>query len=115
MTIQIVLVVLAQFHQAGSSHVEEFQLHLAARPPVLRSLNDILFAATSGLHHLVDRAVAIGRKKALTEYDGELIERVAFAIGKEILPKDRLAQDLATGVVVHGAIYYLGGFLRKRG
>lgn len=42
--------------------------------PVLRALHDVLLAAASRLHHLIDRAVAILGQEPLAEDIGHLVE-----------------------------------------
>ena len=55
---QEVLVVQAQFLQAGSCDVGQLQFRLLRCPAGLAALGDVLHAASGGLHHLVVRAAA---------------------------------------------------------
>lgn len=48
-----VLVVQAEFFQAGAGHLGEFELHFFGGGAGFAALSDILHAAAGGLHHLV--------------------------------------------------------------
>jgi len=58
---QVVLIIQAQFFEAGAGHVRELQFHLLRGAAGLAALGDVLHSAARGLHHLIMGADAVTR------------------------------------------------------
>ena len=100
MGMQIVFVVLAKFLETRSSHIDELDLHFGGGQAILAALNDILFAATSGLDHLVNGPIAVRRKKPFTKSDSELVESVRFLVEVQCSPIGFIAEHFVGGHLV---------------
>ena len=70
----------------GVAEGELLELHLRRRHAIGTALDDVLLAAPCGLHHLIDRAVAIFGKKPFAEHIGHLVKRYRLLVEIEILP-----------------------------
>jgi hypothetical protein len=97
MGIKIVLVVLAELLKTAASYVDELDLHLSGGQAILAAFYDILLAATGGLHHLIDRAVAVRREKTLAESDCELVKRIRLVVEVECTPVGLLTEYCGSG------------------
>ena len=94
MRMQVIKVVGAKLLKTAAGHVHQLDFHFRAGLSILRALHDVLLPRASRLHHLVHRAVAVGRQEAAAELHCQLIHGIALAIEVEILPHHGLLQHL---------------------
>jgi len=79
---QVVPVVVEQFLEAGAGHVGEFDLGFLGGESGLAAFEDVFLAGTSGLDHLVNRAVAFG-EKLVSEAEGDIENDLRLVEGVE--------------------------------
>ena len=84
MRFQIVEIVFEKFIKRRPRHIGELDLRLLARAARRASLGDVLLAASRGLRHLVDGAVAVSRQKTPAERNCPLIDDIALVIDDEV-------------------------------
>ena len=80
---EIVFVVVEQLFETGFRHVGELDFGLGGGGCGLVAFGDVLFAATCGLNHLVDSAVAFG-EVVLGEVVGDVIDYLGDLVDPEV-------------------------------
>ena len=106
MLFEVVLIVLHQFLVAALCNAQQLDFHLKRCLPVRHAFGYVLFDGACGLHHLVNRAVAVLGQEALAERFGELNEDVAFLIEGKLGIDSAFAQHAGRSVVVALQLYF---------
>ena len=82
--LEIVEVVFEELIERCAGDVGQLDLGLAGGAARRAALGDVLLAATGGLGHLVDGAVAVGGQEAAAEEHRALVDRLALAVGDQV-------------------------------
>jgi hypothetical protein len=79
-----IAVVFEQFFLAGAGHVGELEFGFLGCAAGLAAFQDVLFAGTGGLHHLVVGAGTLVYE-TVAEMEGGLVNHQCFVVGEELL------------------------------
>ena len=95
--LEVVFVVLEEFLEAGLGHIHQLDFGLGGRRGGRAPLDDILLAATGGLHHLVNSTVA-ARQKVRTEVARHLIDYICLPVAQQLLVVARIGHKFVHAV-----------------
>jgi hypothetical protein len=79
---EVIPVVIQEFFEAGTGYIGELQLGFLGGASGFTSLEEVLFAGTGGLDHLVDSSVPFA-EVFVCEVEGEVIDYLGFLKGKQ--------------------------------
>ena len=79
---EVVAVVFQEFFETGSGYVGELDFGFGGGDGGFATFENVLFAGSGGLDHLVDSAIGFG-EVLLCEVIGEVVEDFGFAVGEK--------------------------------
>lgn len=101
---EVVAVVFEEFFEAGSGYVGELDFGFGGGDGGFAAFEDVLFAGTGSLDHLVDGSVGFG-EVLLCEVVGEVVDDFRFAVREKFPVVAVRVKEFSVG---HGEVGWLG-------